>query len=126
MNENLNIIIENDIIENEKETKIINEKINLPSAELEDKQKKNKFKKFISFIFFKTIIKSFWLINNKLFNKILLFFLIAATCWLVIFLLFGKSALPGGLYFSLAILLILSHVLGFLFEKLKLPSLLGL
>lgn len=71
------------------------------------------------------IIKSSPLMNNKLFNKIVLFVLLSFTVWLLSFIIFDAKALPGGVYFSLLTLLVCGHVFGYFFEKIKLPSLLG-
>lgn len=70
-------------------------------------------------------IKSCWLINNKIANKILIFLIISISCWLIAFILLGNKSLPGGIVFSLFVLFISAHSIGFLIEKIKLPSLLG-
>ena len=72
-----------------------------------------------------TLIKSCWLINNKVANKILIFLIISISCWLFAFILVGDKGLPGGNVFSLAVLYISANSVGFLFEKIKIPSLLG-
>ena len=76
-------------------------------------------------IFKATFIKSCWLINNKVANKILIFLIVSISCWLFAFILVGDIGLPGGIVFSLAVLYISAHSVGFLFEKIKIPSLLG-
>ena len=72
------------------------------------------------------VIESNWLCQNKVANKIILFILISALGWLLFLAIVGARAMPGGLYFSLVIVLIAGHLFGFLFEKLKMPSLLGI
>lgn len=76
-------------------------------------------------LFEKSFIKSFFIIKNKLLNKIIIFFVTSISCWLLAYLFFGTNALPGGIFFSLIVLVVSSHVFGFIFEKIKMPSLLG-
>lgn len=67
------------------------------------------------------------LIKNRSFNKIVIFFTFSPLLWLLVFLVVGKSALPGeGIFFSLIAMVVAAHVVGFLFEKIKMPSLLGM
>lgn len=73
----------------------------------------------------KIFIESCCIFNKKLPNKISLFFIISAIIWLVLLILFDQKALPGGSYFSLWVLVTCSHILGFIFEMVKMPSLLG-
>ncbi|RNA18519.1 hypothetical protein BpHYR1_014210 [Brachionus plicatilis] len=77
-------------------------------------------------LFERIFVQSFLIFNNKLLNKIILFFLISFNIWLVLFLTFENDSLPGSLYFSLFTLLISSQIFGFIFEKAKLPPLLGI
>lgn len=86
-------------------------------------KKENKILKLLKKCFNTIIIKSCWPIQNRQFNKIILFILISVLAWLLTYITFGAQALPGGIYFSLAILLSCSHALGFLSEKIKIPSL---
>lgn len=76
-------------------------------------------------IIYKIFIESCCFVNKKLPNKICLFFIISVIIWLVFLILFDQKALPGGLYFSLWALVNCSHILGFIFEMIKMPSLLG-
>lgn len=67
------------------------------------------------------------LIKNRSFNKIVIFFTFSPLLWLLVFLVVGKSALPGeGIFFSLIAMVVAAHVVGFVFEKIKMPSLLGM
>ena len=72
------------------------------------------------------IIQSSPLMRNSLFNMIILFIFLSLIVWVLLFIIFDAQALPGGIYFSLLVLLICGHVFGYLFEKIKLPSLLGI
>jgi len=72
------------------------------------------------------IIQSSPLMRNSLFNMIILFIFLSLIVWVLLFIIFDAQALPGGIYFSLLVLLICGHVFGYLFEKIKLPSLLGM
>ena len=66
-------------------------------------------------------------ITNKTLNKILVFSSFCPLIWLLVYLIVGKSALPGqGIFFSLISMVAAAHIVGFLFEKIKLPSLLGM
>ena len=81
-------------------------------------------KKFKSL--FQTFILNSCLLNrNKQINAILVFFLISLTCWSLMYLTLGKEALPGGICFSLFILIVSCHVIGYLFELIKMANLLG-
>lgn len=91
------------------------------SKSSDDSVKENFFKKAFNLL----IVRSCWSINNKLVNKFTLFILFSILFWMVSFIFLGDSALPGGTIFSLEVILISSHVLGFLCELIKLPSLLG-
>ena len=74
-------------------------------------------------------VKSFGIgvIKNRTFNKIVIFFTFSPLLWLLVYLIVGKSALPGqGIFFSLIALVVAAHVVGFIFEKIKMPSLLGM
>ena len=71
------------------------------------------------------IIDSCWLPKNNFFNMVIIFTILSMTTWMLIFIILDSKALPGGIYFSLLVLLISGHVFGYLFEKIKLPSLLG-
>ncbi len=66
------------------------------------------------------------LISNKLWNKMILFVLLTSATWLIVYLLTGKQAVPGGPWFSLITLTVCSHISGFLFQKIKLPGLLAM
>jgi len=85
----------------------------------------NKHTAYFVKLFNSLIIKSCWLSKNMFFNMLIAFFLLSFTTWILFFIIFGKNALPGGIYFSLIILLVASHIFGYLFKKMKLPSLLG-
>lgn len=76
--------------------------------------------------FERVFIKSFLVFNQKISNLLILFCIISASIWLVLFLIFEKNSLPGGLYFSLWTLVVCSQIFGFIFEKLRLPPLLGI
>ena len=71
------------------------------------------------------VISFKWLKTTSI-NKIVLFFSLTAISWLILLILFGKQALPGGILFSLIALFLLAHTLGYLLEKVYLPSLLGM
>ena len=73
----------------------------------------------------KLINDSCGLVKNKTMNKIIIFALLSLCAWLITYILFDNGALPGGVFFSLAILVVTSHVFGFVFSKMKLPALLG-
>jgi len=63
------------------------------------------------------------LINNRVFNKILVFFILCPLIWLLVYLVVGKSALPGeGIYFSLIAMVTAAHVVGYIFEIIKMLS----
>ena len=75
---------------------------------------------------FQTLILNSCLLNrNKRINAFLIFFLISLTCWSLMFLTLGKEALPGGICFSLFVLIVSCHIIGYLFELIKMPNLLG-
>ena len=71
-------------------------------------------------------IESHAILYNKWLNKIITFALISLIGWLAAFVLFKNEALPGGMLFSFYVLVTCSHVIGHLFELIKLPSLLGI
>ena len=81
-------------------------------------------KKFHS-IFQGLIIKSCFIINNQTVNKIILFFIGSLAFWSFMYLTIGTNALPGGICFSLFVLIFSSHLVGYVFEKIKMPNLLG-
>ncbi|RNA18518.1 mitochondrial sodium hydrogen exchanger 9B2-like [Brachionus plicatilis] len=83
-------------------------------------------KGFVQKIFHILVIESCFIFNQKLSNKICLFMVISSITWLVLFILFDQAALPGGSYFSIWTLVTCSHVLGFFFQTVKMPSLLGM
>jgi hypothetical protein len=72
------------------------------------------------------VIESHAVFYEEWLNKIITFSLISLSGWLVAFFLFKKEALPGGLLFSLYVLVTCSHIIGLLFEIIKFPSLLGI
>ena len=74
----------------------------------------------------KLIIRSCSPVKKQKINKILIFILLSVFVWLITFILFDKEALPGGAFFSLAVLVFTSHIFGFIFAKIKLPALLGM
>ena len=133
-NENKNVVLKKiSIFSSEAGTKSTNDhkliKNKITNFEIIDSSLKteesNCFVSNFNKIFKATFIKSCWLINNKVANKILIFLIISISFWLFSFILMGDKGLPGGIVFSLAVLYISAHSVGFLFEKLKLPSLLG-
>ena len=67
----------------------------------------------------------FLITSHKTCNKILLFFIIILSFWLLTFILIGSNALPGSTIFSLFVLISSAHVVGYLFAKLKMPDLFG-
>lgn len=71
--------------------------------------------------------RSSQVIRNRLFNKIVAFFALCPLVWLLTYLVVGESALPGkGIYFSLIAMVAGAHVVGFVFEIIKMPALLGM
>ena len=70
-------------------------------------------------------IKSCFLNRNQRINGIIVFFILSLTCWFLMFLTLNKEALPGGVCFSLFVLIISCHIVGYLFELIKMPNLLG-
>jgi hypothetical protein len=97
----------------------------LESLETQEKED-NKCAAVIKAVARKLLIVSCWPINNKAANKIILFFLISILGWLFVFLVTGASALPGGLYFSLIVLVVAAHSVGYVVELAKMPPLLGM
>lgn len=77
-------------------------------------------------LFNRIFVASFGISKNNLSNQIIIFFIIAFITWAFLYVVFQNSALPGGIYFSLFILIVASQICGFLFELIKLPSLLGI
>ena len=78
-------------------------------------------------LYTRLVVSSCFVVNHKLSNKNTLFFLLTLAVWVCCLVLFGAQALPGGgVYFSLIVLFLSAHSLGFLFELVKLPSLLGM
>ena len=88
--------------------------------------KKNKCVTCLDAVLHRLLVKSCLPINNTTSNKIILFFIISILTWLFVFLVTGPSGLPGGLYFSLIVLVVSAHVLGYVAEKIKMPALLGM
>ena len=74
----------------------------------------------------RVLIKSCFPVNSPTINKIIIFFTISFIVWAFTFLVAGQAALPGGLYFSLIILVICAHILGYLMAMIKIPPLLGM
>ena len=71
--------------------------------------------------------KSTQIIQNRTFNKIIAFFCLCPLLWLLVYLVVGQSALPGkGIYFSLLAMIVGAHLVGFIFETIKMPALLGM
>jgi hypothetical protein len=89
-------------------------------------KKENVALNFIKKILHKLLIDSCFPVKNKLSNKIILFFLLSILGWLFVFLITGPSALPGGLYFSLIVLIVCAHSFGYVIELIKMPPLLGM
>jgi hypothetical protein len=85
-----------------------------------------KVKRTIQSCLHRTVIESCWLIKNRFANKVILLLLSVITVWLLGFIIFGKEALPGGLYFSILILIITAHIIAFLLNKLRVPLPLGI
>ena len=77
-------------------------------------------------LFQRIVIESCFITKNKLSNKLLTFVVLSFSIWFLIWIVADKEALPGGLYFSLLILLYTGHVFGYLSEKIKLPPLFGI
>ncbi len=75
--------------------------------------------------FKRLIITSCWLPKNNFFNMLIVFVLLSFTSWILLFIIFERAALPGGIFFSLIVLLVSGHIFGYLFDKLNLPPLLG-
>lgn len=79
------------------------------------------------YMFFRFKTKICALIRNNFANKALIFVSICPLIWLFTYLIVDKKALPGeGIYFSLIALVASAHIIGFIFEKLKMPSLFGM
>ena len=72
------------------------------------------------------ILDSCFLSRNKRINAIFVFFILSLTCWTLMYLTLNDKALPGGVYFSLFVLIVSCHIVGYLFELIKLPNLLGI
>lgn len=73
----------------------------------------------------KVLYESCFPINNSRANELLIFFTLSSLAWLFAYIALGRNALPGGLAFSLIILIVSAHVAGYLVELIKMPSLLG-
>ena len=72
-------------------------------------------------------LKSTQIIRNRNFNKIVTFLCLCPLIWLLIYLVLGETALPGkGIYFSLIAMIVGAHLVGFIFETIKMPALLGM
>jgi len=103
---------------------------NASSTNPKEEQKNNPwtslFSRFMKNAFHKIFIESHAILYNKWLNKIITFALISLIGWLAAFVLFKNEALPGGMLFSFYVLVACSHVIGHLFELIKLPSLLGI
>jgi len=56
-------------------------------------------------LFQRIVIESCFITKNKLSNKLLTFVVLSFSIWFLIWIVADKEALPGGLYFSLLILL---------------------
>lgn len=98
----------------------------MPDQDQEDtKNKVQQNKGLIEKFLHRILIESCFVFNQRLSNKICLFFMISAIIWIILFILFDQAALPGGPFFSLWTLVTFSHILGFMFELIKMPSLLG-
>jgi hypothetical protein len=107
--------------------------VNNPSAALTTNAEEQKsrptasrFSRFMKKAFHKVFIESHAIFYEEWLNKIITFALISLSVWLAAFVLFKKEALPGGILFSLYVLVTCSHTIGHLFELIKLPSLLGI
>jgi hypothetical protein len=103
-----------------------NKNTTTPASPPRSKAKENIVSKWTKNFFHKLLIASCFPVNNKLANKIIVFFLLSFLGWLFVFLVTGSSALPGGLYFSLIVLVVCAHSFGYLIELIKMPSLLGM
>ena len=67
------------------------------------------------------------LIRNKSLNRTLVFICMCPLIWLFTFLIVGEKALPGkGISFSLIAFVTSGHIIGLVFEKIKMPALLGM
>jgi hypothetical protein len=89
---------------------------------INNRTKWTRFKNLIK----KIIIDSCFPINNPLSNQFILFVLLSALSWLILYLVSENNAKPGGICFSLLIEFISAHIFGNIFEKCKMPSLLGM
>ena len=116
------------IVNNEKVKQTDESEIVMTDLTKEDKTViNNKTKWTKSKIFIKRIIiDSCFPINNQFSNQFILFLILAVISWLVLFLVSEKNAKPGGVCFSLLVEFISAHAFGIIFEKCKLPSLLGI
>ena len=76
--------------------------------------------------FRRVLIDSCILINKKIINQLLVFVLLACCIWLVIYIMFDTLALPGGICFSLLVLVSCAHGIGFVFQKMRTSALLGM
>lgn len=117
------------IVNDEKKQQIDESHIEMTTESIKDDKvaisNKTKWTKF-KILTERIIIDSCLPINNPLSNQFLLFVLLSGLSWLVLFLVNEKNAKPGGICFSLLVEFISAHIFGILFEKCKLPSLLGI
>lgn len=88
----------------------------------EYKHKKIKLFKLFDMI----IINRNLLNNNRWFNMSIMFVLLIALSWLIVFILDANLALPGGNFYSIWILFTFGHLVGYACKKIKIPALLGL
>ena len=89
------------------------------------KNERSFLRKKFKCLFETLIIRSCFLVNNNMLNMVLLFLTFSLSLWTLMYLTINKEALPGGLYFSLFILIISCHVVGYICEWIKMPNLLG-
>lgn len=116
------------------EEDIIELKVQQSEKKLRDNENRNesqteqvpKWKKVLLCVYTRLLLKSCFPFTHKKINRIVLFFAAWTLLWLFALIITGEQALPGGLYFSLIVLVVSAHVAGFLIEFIKMPSLLGL
>ena len=85
-----------------------------------------KIKKQMTRLFQIVIVKSCFITTNKTVNMCVLFAVVSLAFWSIMYLCIGAYALPGGVCFSLFVLVVSCHIVGYLFEKIKIPNLLGM
>jgi hypothetical protein len=89
---------------------------------------RKKFEKYFNklSVIFKKIVIDGWIVKRDAYNGVIIYALFIISVWGLCFVIFDEKALPGGIYFSLVILIFSAHIFGFLLTKVRAPLPLGM